>query len=382
MLSYWEKQHLLQYDVIIVGSGIVGLSTALSIKEADSATRILVLERAIMPTGASTKNAGFACIGSLTEILDDLTRMPKEEVVSLVNLRLQGLRKLRARLGDANIGYAENGSYELIAHSNANCIERIAEVNALLRPLLGMDAYTVDDSKREAFGFSPTHVKHIVSNNGEGELNSGMMIRSLINLCIAKGIEIKTGCEVARLVEEGAAASVIVKHTYLNTEIAFTAQQVTICTNAFTKQLYPETALHPGRGQVLITKPIAGLKFKGVFHFDEGYYYFRALGDRVLFGGGRNQDFEGERSTEFHYNPKIQDDLVDKLRTVILPDTPFEIEDWWTGIMAFGDTKFPILKQHSARVYVGVRMGGMGVAIGSEIGAQLAAMMVSQRFTD
>lgn len=376
MLSYWEKQHLLQYDVIIVGSGIVGLSTALSINEADSAKRILVLERAIIPTGASTKNAGFACIGSLTEILDDLKRMPKRDVVDLVALRLQGLRKLRARLGDANIGYTVNGSYELIAPSNASSIEKIAEVNELLRPLLGMDAYSLDDSKREEFGFSSAHIKHIVSNNGEGELNSGMMMRSLIDLCIAKGIEIKTGCAVARVEDEGSHVNVIVKHSYLNTEVAFAAQQVAICTNAFTKHLYPETALHPGRGQVLITKPIAGLKFKGVFHFDEGYYYFRALGDRVLFGGGRNQDFEGERSTEFHYNPKIQDDLLSKMREVILPDTPFEIEDWWTGIMAFGDTKFPILKQHNPRIYIGVRMGGMGVAIGSEIGAQLAAMML------
>ncbi len=126
---------------------------------------------------------------------------------------------------------------------------------------------------------------------------------------------------------------------------------------------------------MLITKPIDGLKFKGVFHFDEGYYYFRRLGDRVLFGGGRNQDFEGERSTEFAYNPKIQGDLIDKLKKVILPDTAFEVEDWWTGIMAFGDTKFPIVKRHSPHVYIGVRMGGMGVAIGSKIGEELAALM-------
>lgn len=375
MLSFWEKQSLLNYDTIIVGAGIVGLSTALSIREQDAAKRILVLERAILPTGASTKNAGFACIGSLTEILDDLTRMPEEEVKALVELRLEGLRKLRARLGDDKIGYAEHGSYELIAHDNDDCTQQIERINDLLRPILNADAYKIDDAKLDTFGFSKTHIKHVVSNNCEGELNSGMMMRALIDLCMSKGIEIKTGCDVSRVEEGGNTAHVILKHSYLNQEIAFSASQVAICTNAFTKHLYPATELHPGRGQVLITKPIDGLKFKGVFHFDEGYYYFRRLGDRVLFGGGRNQDFEGERSSEFAYNPKVQGDLLDKLKTVILPDTGFEVEDWWTGIMAFGDTKFPIVKQHSPHIYIGVRMGGMGVAIGSRIGEELAEMM-------
>src|SRR3954469_17949439 len=114
MLSYWEKQSLLNYDIIIIGSGIVGLSAALSLKEKNASKRVLVLERAILPTGASTKNAGFACIGSLTEILDDLSYMSQEDVLRLVELRFKGLQRLRSRLGDKNIGYAENGSYELI----------------------------------------------------------------------------------------------------------------------------------------------------------------------------------------------------------------------------------------------------------------------------
>ena len=33
MLSYWEKNSFLNYDVAIIGSGILGLSTACEIKE-------------------------------------------------------------------------------------------------------------------------------------------------------------------------------------------------------------------------------------------------------------------------------------------------------------------------------------------------------------
>lgn len=54
MLSFWEKNSLLNYDVIIVGSGILGLSTACEIKERRPEKNVLILERGIFPTGAST----------------------------------------------------------------------------------------------------------------------------------------------------------------------------------------------------------------------------------------------------------------------------------------------------------------------------------------
>ena len=130
----------------------------------------------------------------------------------------------------------------------------------------------------------------------------------------------------------------------------------------------------PGRGQVLLTHPVDGLPFRGIFHFDKGYYYFREYHGRVLFGGGRNLEPDTERSTAFELNQHIQQDLEQKLHELILPGRNASIDLRWTGIMAFGATKRPILRRHSERIAVGVRMGGMGVAIGSEVGYQLAQL--------
>jgi hypothetical protein len=44
--------------------------------------------------------------------------------------------------------------------------------------------------------------------------------------------------------------------------------------------------------------------------------------------------------------------------------------------MAFGKTKEPILKQVDENVFAGVRLGGMGVAIGSLLGEDLAQLML------
>jgi glycine/D-amino acid oxidase-like deaminating enzyme len=376
MISYWEKEHLLAYDFIVAGGGIVGLSTAVSIKESLPKASVLVLERGLLPTGASTKNAGFACIGSLTEILDDLVSMSATDVVRLVQLRFEGLRKLRDRLGDKNIGYTQNGSYELLFENDENIESKILDVNELFNNVTNANAFEVCKLDRAKFGFSSS-VQLMIENKCEGELNTGLMMRSLIDFALQKGIEIKTGCEILSIEDNGKNVSITVKQSTFG-DLTFNASKVAVCTNAFTQKLYPDLDVKPGRGLMLVTKPISNIKFKGIYHFDKGYYYFRNINNRILFGGGRNLDFETESTTSFEVNEKIKIDLLDKLQNLIAPDNETELDMWWTGIMAFGRSKYPILQKYSENVAVGVRMGGMGVAIGTEIGEQLSSLLVKE----
>jgi glycine/D-amino acid oxidase-like deaminating enzyme len=108
---------------------------------------------------------------------------------------------------------------------------------------------------------------------------------------------------------------------------------------------------------------------------DKGYYYFRNFENRILFGGGRNLDFEGETTTELNQTKKIQNRLEELLKEVILPNTDYKIAHRWSGIMGLGSAKKPIVEQLSGHVYCGVRLGGMGVAIGSLIGQELADLV-------
>jgi glycine/D-amino acid oxidase-like deaminating enzyme len=114
------------------------------------------------------------------------------------------------------------------------------------------------------------------------------------------------------------------------------------------------------------------LKVNGTFHFDEGYYYLRNVGERILFGGARNLDIKGETTTGFGTTDTIQNNLLKHLQETILPNTPFEIEHTWSGIMGVGDDKKPIIKTVTKNIYCSVRMGGMGVAIGSLAGIKVA----------
>ncbi|HCP41692.1 MAG TPA: FAD-dependent oxidoreductase, partial [Cryomorphaceae bacterium] len=87
MQSYWERETLRHFDLIVVGGGIVGLSTALFYAESHPNSRIAIMERGLFPEGASTKNAGFACFGSIAELKHDVQSMGAERTIELVQKR-------------------------------------------------------------------------------------------------------------------------------------------------------------------------------------------------------------------------------------------------------------------------------------------------------
>lgn len=371
MLSFWERESFTDYDFIVLGGGIVGLSTAIELRAVHRNARVAVLERGVFPSGASTKNAGFACFGSLTEVLSDLQKLTEEEVLNLVERRWKGLHLLRSRLGDKTIDYQQNGGYELLrSEPELSALDHRQRVNELLRPFFRNEVYRLASEKIDSFGFDKSQVSEMVFNPFEGQIHTGKMMKALQRLALSHEVDLYTGAAVERF--EELANGVEVR---LTSGHVFRASRLAICTNAFTKGLVEHTPLQPGRGVVLVTQPIEGLKFRGTFHFDEGFYYFRNCGNRVIFGGGRNLDLEGEATTEFGVPDSILDKLKSTLDTLILPGQSYQIDQVWSGIMAFGNTKQPLLKQHSDRVYLGVRLGGMGVAIGSLLGKELAALM-------
>jgi glycine/D-amino acid oxidase-like deaminating enzyme len=375
MLSFWETQSFVEYDFIIIGSGIVGLSTAASILEKKIDSKVLILEQGLFPSWASTKNAGFACFGSITEILFDLANMDENKVFELVELRYKGLQKLRARLGDNQIGYKMTGGHELIFDDKHPALHKTEFLNNFLKNIFQKDVFFINDDLIKTFGF-PKTVKHIITHLFEGQIDTGKMMKNLIGYVQKLGATIITGCKVSDLNIVNEKVEIDVNSYYNSGNIKFKSNKVAVCTNAFTKTLIPELDIFPGRGQVIITQPISNLKFNGVFHFNEGYYYFRNVGNRVLFGGGRNLDVNGETTTELAITDLIIDDLTKKLKEIILPDVEFIIEQKWSGIMAFGNDKFPILKKNNDRIIIAARMGGMGVAIGSEWGEQTANLLL------
>jgi glycine/D-amino acid oxidase-like deaminating enzyme len=368
MNSIWELETFYRKrDVIIIGAGFTGLWTAISIKEKFPERSVLIIERNSIPLGASTRNAGFACFGSLTEIIADQEKMGWDKTLELVKFRFEGLRKIQNYFKSSDIDFELSGGYEIL--NNDEPLQRIEEVNKKLESITGIsNTYSLKQNKIQDFGLGKSNF--LIENPCEGSLHSGKLLQMLLETCNELKVEFLFGTEVMDVDENATRIQV-----QLSDVLSIQADQLIHCTNAFSSKFLENKEIIPARGQILITESIENLKLKGTFHYDEGFYYFRNIGDRVLLGGGRNQDFKTEETTDFQTTEFLQNHLEQFLKDVILPDQEFKISNRWSGIMAMGSEKTPIVKQLSEKQFCAVRLSGMGVALAPKIGEMVSEMI-------
>ncbi len=366
-LSYWEQNSFIgRPDLLVIGSGIVGLTAALEYRCRFPQVNILVLERSPIAAGGSTRNAGFACFGSISEILADLENHDEQTVIDLIKSRWEGLDRLRKLVGDQNMAYQDTGNYELFRDRDDDlfqkCQAAIPRLNELMETATGQRQVFKEVSQSiSRLGLGQT--RELIWNKAEGMIHTGRMMHTLLSLARKADIHVLNGVTVTDLSTQNNQVSVVLDNGW---EIE--ASRVIVATNGFAQQILPDIAVKPARNLVLVTQPITGLKIKGAFHCDSGYYYFRNIDNRILLGGGRHLDPKGEETDQFGENQLIKKALIEFLETVILPEQPLKIDRWWSGILGVGTQKKPIIEKHHDRLVVAVRMGGMGVAIGSSVG--------------
>ena len=360
--SLWEKESFYSHsDVIIAGSGFTGLWSAYYLKKKHPRLSITVIDRGIIPTGASTRNAGFACFGSVTELIKDTAMMGEERMLWLVEMRYKGLSAIRKVFKSREIDYIKSGGYEIIPSVKDDRYNELAWqvkwLNKVVGPVLKQKKiYRFANEKIAEFGL--VDVGQIISNDLEGCLHPGKLCQLLSQLVQGMGVRVLGGATIQRFEESNDEVTL-----YTDRDIALKADQLLVCTNGFARQLLPQLQINPARGQIFVTAPIPSLKLNGAFHYDEGFYYFRNIGRRLLIGGARNMAIENEKNTEMETTNEIQNTLERFVTRHILPGTQFEITDRWSGIMGVGPEKMPIIKKLSPKIFCAVKMSGMGFAL-------------------
>ncbi len=374
-LSHWEYQSFFKdIEVAIIGSGIVGLNAAIALKQAQPNRKIVVLERGIIPSGASTRNAGFACFGSMTELIDDVESMGEEAVWDLVEKRWLGLKGLRQTLGDKQIGYEHRGGFELFRPSERStyeaCLERMPYFNQRLKEIIGeSEVFVARGERLSTLGFAG--VQELIHNQAEGQIHTGKMMKALLDKAKSLDIQVFNGLEISEINTGGSSVDLTTSQGW-----ELKAKQLIVATNGFVRQLLPDLSVRPARNQVWLTQEIPNLPWEGCYHYDKGYVYFRNIGKRVLIGGARNVDPEGETTADFGQSPSIETALKSLLDEVVLPQQPWKLERKWSGILGVGEEKRPILQTHGLNTVSAVRLGGMGVAIGSWVGKEAAKLLM------
>lgn len=371
MLSYWERKDFFpRHGVVVTGAGITGLSSALQLKAFRPDVPVTVVDAGVPPGGATTRNAGFACMGSLSEILDDAQSQSLEEVLTLSLKRFEGLQALRQALGDKSIGYQPSGNYEIFFPEEKSlfeaCLDLMESTNRWFEKQgLGAEVFSVA-SPPEGL---PSEALYIF-NRLEGVLDSGRLYKALVQRCMHAGVMVLHGLKLLNFEEDADCVHL----TFNSFEVSVSA--LALCTNAFAAQLLPEEDVKPARGVVLVSEALE--RFKGLtpagFHHLHGYDYFRFIEGCLLIGGGRHLNIE----REYTLDPTVPDDIrtyLEDLAGRITDDKSLHFDYCWTGFMGKGQTKEPIVKRLGKRVACAVRLGGMGVALGYGVGGELAALV-------
>ncbi|MCO6466710.1 MAG: FAD-binding oxidoreductase [Bradyrhizobiaceae bacterium] len=384
--SFWDSDAQLEWhadneeasknaDVAIIGGGLLGSIIARQLHQREPELRCVVIERGKRPYGASTRNAGFACYGSLGEVVSDIDRLGKQGAKDLVARRVDGLQKLRSMVGnDAQVGFEVTGGHEVYL-SDDPALERIEEVNALLAPIFPDVPYVLRDDLIAANGLS-NRVQHLVYTPYEGMLHSGHLLQALEPNTIVRGTVVGIERHATQDAQERWTLSIESSVDGVAMRSTMHVPRVIVATNAWLPELVPSLAVEPGRGQMLITKPLANLALRGTFHMRAGFVYFRNVGNRVMLGGGRMVAFDEERTFSMDTTPIIQDYLHEILTTIILPDQHVDIDARWSGTMAFTPDHLPFIKQVSDGLWAAMTCNGMGVALASNIASEVAAVVL------
>ena len=350
----------------------MGLSAAVESHKMYPDAKITVVDLSPLCGGGSTKNAGFGCFGSPSELLDDWGTLGPEKTVELVAQRFEGLNKLRENYSDEKIGYQATGAIEMFTNVSQEdqVLETkvrafLPELNEALEPVFKAHPFKIVDD----IPVGVMNASSVISSNFEGILDTSMLYSSAKKEALDAGVEMINGVKILGIEEDG-------RDGYrLDFDFGyFEAGTVLVAGNAFAKELLEDLDVSPKVNRVLVTEEIPGLRFEGSCHYDRGYVYLRRLENRMLIGGGRQWAQGNNDSLSDGGSEEVRIKLVEFLGNHIEGCKGVEIEYNWIGHLGVGASRDPIVKTVKPGLHVGVRMGGMGVAIGREIGVKLARL--------
>jgi glycine/D-amino acid oxidase-like deaminating enzyme len=353
-------------DVVVVGAGTVGVSTAYFLRERDY--DVVVLEREHVAFGASGRNAGFLAMAPRN----------KGPALDLARAGNQIIDDLATELG-RTFELRRNGGMFFFETDGQ---KRVMEEFAASRRADGVHVEVLDAAQaRELCPALPASAIGATFCPEDGQIRSAWFVQQLANACIRRGVRIRERTPVSALLrgEDGRVAGVRTPDGVVY------AENVVYATGAWARELEAEGVvlpITPGRLGVLMTEPIEdrlnvvmqgplGAKqyelFRSQPSFDErefvsefedpgsGYEYFEVAIQREdgCLQVGNPEDYNGSFN---QLTPLIS--LRNMAEALMLRWPHLRgvgVKDFWSGLLPVTPDALPIIDEIAAipGLYVG-----------------------------
>lgn len=357
--SYWDYDALLpdKVDFCIIGAGFTGIGMAMGLWEKHPHASILLLEQLPIGSAASTRNAGFLCFGSPTEILDTVDDTTYDEAFELIEQRWKGSLFLKKICKNLNVPISTHGAYEIFRQmsdlsSTSSQLQNLNKSLSAIHPQLQWH-------ERCAPWAAPGKALYCPA---ESRIHPGKLWYALVKHLRKLDIETLHNFTLNEYRSSGNSIELTINNDrQIHTDVLL------LTTNAFLKG---QNDIQAARNIVLLYEQEHNIDLKSNIHYDKGYVYMCGVNSYFLIGGGRNIDMKNEATEKFGDNPAIRKYLQDCLDELV--DLPVKRKPiyQWSGIITSGKNGAPIWKRIDKNVYYAGRYGGMGVALSLHHGYQ------------
>jgi gamma-glutamylputrescine oxidase len=332
-------------DVEIVGAGITGISTALTL--ADAGLRVRVHDARQVAGGASGRNGGFALRGGTMAYDKAREWLGPDNALEYWRLTEQYLDRLAALAGDA---LRRIGSLRIAADAEERDEIR-AEYDALRE-----DGIAAEWRTDVLGGRFPAAIFH----PGDAAIQPARLVRRLAARAADAGVE-------------------IVEHHRVGSLDELEAPRVIVATDGYPSGLLGdlEGLIIPTRGQMIATEPIAEKLFDCPHYGRHGFDYWQQLSDgRITAGGFRDFAMDSEFTDSEETTPTIQDALESFVAELV--GRPVPVAQRWAGIFGLVLDFLPVVGRvpGDERVWVAGGYSGHGNVLGFLSGDLVAKAML------
>jgi gamma-glutamylputrescine oxidase len=354
----------LEADVLIVGGGYVGLSTAYWLKELNPEKKIILLEGQKIGSGASGRNAGFLTKGSASFYHKLFSDWGLTEALSIYKYAQDSIDLVVDRILKDKKGIEFEATRSLTLFSDSHFYESVKK-NKLD---LSLFQFSWCDEKELPLGLRQNFVGAF-ENKNEYKINPMQLLELLRDQCLLRGVKIIESNVAYELVPSG-----LKTETHL-----IKASSVILALNGYSAQFHPafKKYIFPHRAQMLAVELTEDLDSSALHYDPSERVYWRIQGKNKLLIGGKRLINEASEAGDYErISPQIQHALEDYLHEKIR--VKFKILNRWAGIMGFTSTELPIISKVEAPLETLVVAGfsGHGMGLGFKAGQEAAEVIL------